>query len=304
MRKFIYGDVSMLRIGVALIIGLAFGAQGQSNVQPASKEEKSLTDMLMEDHGIPTTPAEDQAQQERFLGKFWGRAQQDLPQIPGIVVENVGEIVLDWDQAFWLLAAGGASIAMNSEGADERMEKDIRDNAFIAKDMDKVVDFVGGPGFHFAAAGIWYAIAAEQGNEKGLDQSWTMLKALSVSGAGTLALKLARNNHTPNDKPLAWPSGHTSSSFTVAAVLDEFYGPGVGIPAYLGAGFVGYRMMESGDHWPSDVLFGAVWGYLVGHHVAGKDKQARIGGFEVIPYANVDSISDESVTGLSLVKRF
>jgi hypothetical protein len=304
MRKFIYEDAHMLRIGVAVVIGLALWAQGQSNVPLAQTDEKSMTDMLMEDHGIPTAPAEVQAEQRRFLGKFWDHAGKDLPQLPGIVIENTREIILDGDQAFWLLAAAGGSIAINSSGADDRMEKDIRRNAFIEYDFDKVIEVVGGPGFHFGMAGLWYMITAEQGNEKGLEQSWTMLKALSVTGAGTLALKLAVNNDTPNHHQLAWPSGHTSSSFTVAAVLDEFYGPGVGIPAYLGAGFVGYRMMESGDHWPSDVLFGAVWGYLVGHHVAGKDKQARIGGFEVMPYANVDSVSDESVTGLSLVKRF
>ncbi len=276
----------------------------QAQEQLVAADEKSMTDMLMEDHGIPTTPAEDKVQQERFLGKFWGRAENDLPQIPGVVIENASEIVLDWNQTFWLLAAGGASIALHSEGADERMEKDIRDNAFIAQDMDKAIDLVGGPGFHFGVAGLWYMIAAEQGNEKGLEQSWTMIKALSVSGAGTLALKLARNNHTPNDKPLAWPSGHTSSSFTVASVLDEFYGSAIGIPAYLGAGFVGYRMMESGDHWPSDVLFGAVWGYLVGHHVAGKDKQVQIGGFQIMPFTDLDAVSEKPVTGLSLVKRF
>ncbi|NLH15379.1 MAG: phosphatase PAP2 family protein [Phycisphaerae bacterium] len=296
------------RTGMVLVILSVVSNLNFSIVQAeqhlAAADEKSMTDMLMEDHGIPTSPAEVQAEQRRFLGKFWGRAAEDLPQIPGIVIENAKEIVLDWDQAFWLLAAGGASIALHSEGADDRMEKDIRDNAFIAHDMDKVIDLVGGPGFHFGVAGLWYLIAAEQGNEKGLEQSWTMIKALSVSGAGTLALKLARNNHTPNDKPLAWPSGHTSSSFTVAAVLDEFYGPGIGIPAYLGAGFVGYRMMESGDHWPSDVLFGAVWGYLVGHHVAGKDKETRIGGFQIMPYTDVDSVSDRAVTGLSLLKRF
>jgi hypothetical protein len=51
-------------------------------------------------------------------------------------------------------------------------------------------------------------------------------------------------------------------------------------------------------------LFGAVWGYLVGHHVAGKDKEARIGGFEIMPYTDMDRASDEPVTGLSLIKRF
>jgi hypothetical protein len=290
--------------GVGLVLGFGSPSRGQDKAPVAAADEKSMTDMLMEDHGIPTTPAEDRAQQERFLGKFWDHAGKDIPALPGVVVENSKEIILDWDKFFWLLAAGGGSIAINSSGADDRMEKDIRHNAFIAEDMDRMLEVVGGPGFHFGVAGLWYMIAAEQGNEKGLDQSWTMLKALSVTGAWTLTLKLAVNNDTPNGMELAWPSGHTSSSFTVASVLDEFYGPGVGIPAYLGAGFVGYRMMESGDHWPSDVLFGAVLGYIVGHHVAGKDKTATVGGFRVIPFADVDSVSENGVTGLSLVKRF
>jgi hypothetical protein len=28
-------------------------------------------------------------------------------------------------------------------------------------------------------------------------------------------------------------SGHAASSFTVASMLDEYYGPNVGIPAYV-----------------------------------------------------------------------
>ena len=52
--------------------------------------------------------------------------------------------------------------------------------------------------------------------------------------------------------------GYKLHSFTVASVLDEQYGPKVGIPAYLVASFVGFRMMDAGDHWLSDVLFGAV----------------------------------------------
>ena len=51
-------------------------------------------------------------------------------------------------------------------------------------------------------------------------------------------------------------------SFTVAAVLDDCTaGWGFRIS---GGGVRGYRMMDSGDHWASDVLFGAVLGYIVG----------------------------------------
>ena len=112
---------------------------------------------------------------------------------------------------------------------------------------------------------------------------------------------LFRSNDTPNGKRWAWPSGHTASSFTVASVLDEFYGPKVGIPAYVTAGLVGYRMMDTGDHWASDVVFGATLGWVVGHTVAGKHKKLEIAGFRVLPYlANTNS----SAMGISLVKEF
>ena len=97
----------------------------------------------------------------------------------------------------------------------------------------------------------------------------------------------------------AWPSGHTASSFTVASVLDEFYGPQIGIPAYAAAGFVGYRMMDAGDHWASDVLFGGVLGWVVGHTVAGKHKQLEVAGFEVVPY-----FSESGANGIALVRQF
>jgi hypothetical protein len=85
-------------------------------------------------------------------------------------------------------------------------------------------------------------------------------------------------------------------------VLDEFYGPRVGIPAYLFAGFVGYRMMDSGDHWASDVLFGGVLGYVVGHAIAGENKKLEIAGFEVLPLISPER--DGATAGVVLAKEF
>ena len=75
----------------------------------------------------------------------------------------------------------------------------------------------------------------------------------------------------------------------------------VGIPAYVLASLVGYRMMDTGDHWASDVVFGATLGWVVGHTVAGRHKKLEVAGFEVSPYlAN----SGAAAMGVSLVKRF
>lgn len=226
----------------------------------------------------------------------------DIWTIPGVVIEETPEMALKPGNSFLLLAAGGASIAMHNSGADAQVARNFENRGNLNHDVDKITDYMGGPGQHFAAAGLWYLLSANAGDQLNKDRSWTMIKALSVTGATTLGLKIIRGNNCPNGKSLAWPSGHTSSSFTVAAVLDEFYGPEVGIPAYIGASFVGYRMMDSGDHWASDVLFGGVLGYLVGHHVAGKDEAMRIAGFDIAPLTMLEN--GEPATGLMLIKKF
>jgi membrane-associated phospholipid phosphatase len=228
---------------------------------------------------------------------FW----EDFRKIPDVVIVNTKEVATNSDYLFWLLLAGGGSIAMHRSGADSHIADEIGKPS-LNGDVDKLVDMAGGPGYHFAAAGLWYLVSADRQNSIQKERAWTMLKALSVTGAMTVGLKVIRNNDTPNGKSFAWPSGHTSSSFTVAAVLDEFYGPKVGVPAYLGAGFVGYRMMDSGDHWASDVLFGGVLGYIVGHHIAGKHQELDLAGFKMAPLAS--SLSSKEVAGLSFVKNF
>jgi membrane-associated phospholipid phosphatase len=59
----------------------------------------------------------------------------------------------------------------------------------------------------------------------------------------------------------SFPSGHTSSAFSLATSLSlnypEWY---VIIPSYAWAGAVGYSRMHLGVHYPSDVLAGALIG--------------------------------------------
>lgn len=231
-----------------------------------------------------------------------GIIKQDAKAYIRVSFEDAKKTFINRDNLILLLLAGGGSIAFRETGIDDRAAEHFEENGKMSKDLDKFTDLLGGPGAHFAATGIWYLMAAHNKDDVNLQRSWIMLRALGVTGATTLALKAAVRDHTPNGKDWAWPSGHTSSSFTVAAVLDEFYGPTIGIPAYLGAGFVGYRMMESGDHWASDVLFGGVLGYVVGHTIAGNNKDFNIAGFKIQPM--VSSFYDRPAAGIALAKRF
>ena len=228
-------------------------------------------------------------------------ALSDSADLPRRIVEDLKDTFLRADNLTALLLAGGASIAMHNGNADDKIADNLDDNDILHGFTDESLNIIGGPGAHFAVTGLWYALSAEAGDDFNKERAWTMFRALSITGLTTMGLKAIRDNDTPNGKRWAWPSGHTSSSFTVASVLDEFYGPKVGIPAYALASFVGYRMMETGDHWASDVVFGAALGWVVGHTVAGKHKRLEVAGFEVLPYT---ASNDGPVVGVNLLKRF
>lgn len=63
----------------------------------------------------------------------------------------------------------------------------------------------------------------------------------------------------------SFPSGHTTTAFTVAAVLAaSFSSRRLAIALICGAGLVGLSRIATGVHWPLDVLAGAGGGWLCG----------------------------------------
>ena len=242
-----------------------------------------------------------QTEQLSNNSNFFESARSDFANWPVRIIEDSKETFSRRNNITALLLAGGASIAMHNSDADNNLAGNFERHRTFQGFTDESLDLIGNPGTHFAVTGLWYALSAQSQDEFNKERAWTMMTALAVNGMATVGLKAIRDNDCPNGKSWAWPSGHTSSSFTVASVLDEFYGPKVGIPAYALASLVGYRMMDTGDHWASDVVFGAALGWVVGHTIAGKHKQLEIAGFKVLPYMGN---ADGPVMGVSLVKRF
>lgn len=234
-------------------------------------------------------------------GGFFESARIDFINWPARIIEDSKDTFLRKDNLTALLLAGGASIAMHQSDADKNLKENFDRHGIFEGFTDESLNIIGSPGTHFAVAGLWYGLSAENEDLFNRERAWTMTTALAITGLTTVGLKAIRDNETPNGKDWAWPSGHTASSFTVASVLDEFYGPKVGIPAYVLASLVGYRMMDTGDHWASDVVFGATLGYVVGHTVAGKHKELEIAGFKVLPYTGY---TKGTAIGISLVKQF
>ena len=244
-------------------------------------------------------PGEEDRAPKKHL--WYEAAKEDLRKWPKRLKEDSKETFLRADNATALLLAGGASIIMHNTHADTNIERHFDKHPSLHGFEDESLNILGHPATHFGATTLWYFLSAQNEDDLNRQRAWTMRTALTLTYVATTGLKLARYNETPNGKDRAWPSGHTSSSFTVASVLDEFYGSRVGIPAYIAASAVAYRMMDTGDHWASDIVFGGTLGWVVGHTVAGRHKKLEIAGHEIVPYVGH---TEEPKVGIGFLRQF
>ena len=97
---------------------------------------------------------------------------------------------------------------------------------------------------------------------------FTLAQGYAVNTTVTAAIKVTTRRLRPTgENRISFPSGHTSTVFTWATILDHYYGANIAIPAYLVATFVGISRIESSHHFLSDVVAGAALGYIVGRTV-------------------------------------
>ncbi len=83
----------------------------------------------------------------------------------------------------------------------------------------------------------------------------------------TFALKYTIDKPRPDDNgDYSFPSGHTSTTFQSATFINRRYGWKYGIPAFIGAGFVGWSRIESKQHDWIDVTAGGALGILCGYY--------------------------------------
>ena len=202
------------------------------------------------------------------------------------------------ENALLLLGAGSVSYAMHESLDDDVAENTARHRNRWGKTQNFIAG-IGNPPHQLAAISGLYAYSLLQDDVESHELSKSLLNAVAITEMGTTMLKFAANTGRPNGDSYGWPSGHTSSSFAFASVLDEYYGHWFGIPAYTVAGLVAWERIDDREHDLSDVVFGAALGYVIGRTVA-HDHHTRICGMQLEPFTNPATGS----TGIALERRF
>ncbi len=90
-------------------------------------------------------------------------------------------------------------------------------------------------------------------------------QAVVLANAQVFALKaMVRRTRPDASNEYSFPSAHAANIFALATVTSHYYGKKIGIPLYIVACLVAASRVERGSHFPSDVIFGAMLGYISG----------------------------------------
>ncbi|HSE42367.1 MAG TPA: phosphatase PAP2 family protein [Acidobacteriota bacterium] len=119
-------------------------------------------------------------------------------------------------------------------------------------------------------------IGLSTGNHKLKSVSYDLVRGYVLEAAVVLPLKHAVGRERPDDSDnLSFPSGHTTTGFLWATVLNHHYGPRIGVPAYAIATYIAASRLKRDVHYLSDVAAGAGIGYLIGRTVTNDEPSEK-----------------------------
>ena len=171
-----------------------------------------------------------------------------------------------------LLIAGTAGItALIANRYDLKLQDYSQKNGLLPPRVSQFGDLYGGvwSAWLLPTSVIITSKIDNDSNKEMLRKLDFTVSALVANGVTTILLKEIIDRDRPNGSDnRSMPSGHTSHSFTVAAVVNELYGKEAGIAAYLLAGLVGISRINDNKHYLTDVIIGAGLGTIIGRGFA------------------------------------
>ncbi len=129
---------------------------------------------------------------------------------------------------------------------------------------------MGSAAFPLSASAICYSVGKVRHLSAAESFGRDLLCAQAINGLITVSLKGGINRKRPDGTCYSYPSGHTSTAFTSAGVIDHHFGHLWGLTAYSTATYVGLSRLQENKHYLTDVIAGAILGSYVAYKVTHK----------------------------------
>jgi len=225
----------------------------------------------------------------------------DLSVQSGEVAPSFNEFhkVLGWNLTKGLFSADnigplvtGSAATMLALPFDEDLSNEFTTGESV-KSFSDTGNIVGSPVTIAVATGALVLASPFTESQNFKSFAFTMAQAQIVDSVLKYAIKFSVSRTRPNgEDDNAFPSGHTSGTFTAATVLNHYYGKKVGIPAYVVAALVGASRITKGKHYLSDVVFGATLGYIAGiTAIRGTQRSTGQRHFSLQPSIGIDHMT-------------
>jgi membrane-associated phospholipid phosphatase len=127
-------------------------------------------------------------------------------------------------------------------------------------------------------SGATYVLGKVSGNKRMREAGWLSLEAIAHTQLVVFGIKQITNRRRPIDDTArsgfwnggdSFPSGHSATSFAVAAVFAYEYRDHIAVPitAYSIAALVSVSRVAARRHWVSDIFVGASTGFMLGRYI-------------------------------------
>ena len=168
-------------------------------------------------------------------------------------------------QNLLILGIGGLA-AGSAHGVDGGMTRSLSNSTRLGTVFTHG-EMLGSARTQFAAAVATQVVGHAIRNPRISALGADLVRAQIVTQTMTFGIKMAARRTRPDGTQFSFPSGHSSTTFATATVLQRHFGWKAGVPAYALASYVAASRVQVKRHYLSDVTLGATLGIIAGRTV-------------------------------------
>lgn len=220
---------------------------------PATAQSLSTADQIPQAPASPTGTFDSTAPEgSSSVSRFFTATLNDFKRLPSN--EN-------------LILAGVGGLAAASV---RPMDAGVTQGLSSSRQMGELFspgEMLGSAAVQMAAAVATQVVGHASGNRRVFALGSDLVRAQIVTQSLTLGIKLSVQRTRPDGTQYSLPSGHASTTFATATVLQRHFGWKAGVPAYALATFVATSRVQVQRHYLTDVALGATLGIIAGRTV-------------------------------------